>query len=93
MEGSVFRRTLVNAQKVFMDFAVNSVSLLYLSNYGINFSGIHSSELKEISLTLIQTIVGMYKQITFIIFFFLSSNATTCPLWSSWSPLLVVVKV
>jgi hypothetical protein len=32
MEGSAFRRTHVNAQKAFMDYAVNSVSLFYLSN-------------------------------------------------------------
>jgi len=33
MEGSAFRRTHVNAQRVFMDYAVNFVSLFYLSNY------------------------------------------------------------
>jgi len=43
MEGSVFRRTHVNAQRVFLDYAVNSVSLFCLSNYGNKFSG----ELKE----------------------------------------------
>jgi len=39
MEGSVFRRTHVNAQRVFLDYAVNSVSLFSLSNYGNMFSG------------------------------------------------------
>lgn len=65
MEGSVFRRTRVNAQRVFMDYAVNSVSLFHLSNSGNKFSG----EMKEITLPLIQNTVGMCKQITFIILY------------------------
>jgi len=56
MEGSVFRRTHVNAQRVFMDYAVNSVSLFYLSDYGNKLSG----ELKEITLPLIQNTVGIF---------------------------------
>ena len=65
MEGSVFRRTLVNVQRVFMDYAVNSVSLFYLSNYGNKFSG----EMQEITVPLIQNTVGMCKQITFVILY------------------------
>lgn len=64
----------MNAQRGFMDYAVNSVSLFYLSNYDKNFSGIHSSELKEITLPLIQNTVGMCKLITFIILYKVNSR-------------------
>lgn len=64
----------MNARRVFMVYAVNSVSLFYLSNYGNKFSGIHSSELKEIILPHIKNTVGTCKQIISIILYQVSSR-------------------